>query len=199
MLSGDRDLVDLVDLLDPDEDPLLVRCRHVLADEVRADRKLAVSTIDEDGELDASGPAVVEEGVDRGPGGAAREEDVVDEDDRAPGGLEVQVRRVDDRLGAGVAARDVVAVEGDVQVAERDFGAGELPDQRVEAASKGRAAGVDADEGERVATWILLDDLVRDTYERAAQIVAVEDDPVFHFRAPSWPLWTWLKEPTAPA
>ena len=47
--------------------------------------------------------------------------------------------------------------------------------------AEGRAAGVDADDGERVATWIFLDDLVRDTYERAAQIVAVEDDLFFTF------------------
>ena len=45
---------------------------------------------------------------------------------------------------------------------------------------------------------VLLDDLVRDPHQRAAQIVAVEDDLVVSVQAlaPSWPLWTGLKEPT---
>jgi hypothetical protein len=41
---------------------------------------------------------------------------------------------------------------------------------------------------------VLLDDLVRDPHERSPQIIPVED---WAFqRAPSWPLWTRLKEPT---
>ena len=84
---------------------------------------------------------------------------------------------MDDRLGAGLAVGEVVAVEGDVEVAERHLGAGQLADQGVQAAGEDGAAGVDADERERPRrAGVLLDDLVRDPHQRAAQIVAVEDD-----------------------
>ena len=79
---------------------------------------------------------------------------------------------------AGLAARQVVAVEGDVEVAERHLGAGQLADQGVQAAGEHGAAGVDADEGDGLGAGVLLDDLVRDPHQRAAQIVAIEHDPV---------------------
>ena len=82
---GDRHLVDPVDLLEADVDPLLAGGRQVLADVVGADRQLAVAAVAEHGELDPLRAAVVEEGLDRGAHGAAGEEDVVDEDDGAPG------------------------------------------------------------------------------------------------------------------
>ena len=109
---------------------------------------------------------------------------VVDEHDRAAGEVEVEVRGVDDRLGARVAGVDVVAVEGDVEVAERDLGAGQLADQGVEPAAEHRAAGVDADQREPSRRRVLLDDLVRDPHQRAAQIVAVEDDLRLPFSRP---------------
>ena len=79
----------------------LARGRQVLADVVGADRQLAVAAVAEHGELDPLRAAVVEEGVDRGAHGAAGEEDVVDEDDRAAGEVEVDVGGVDDRLRGG--------------------------------------------------------------------------------------------------
>ena len=172
----DRDLVDAVGLLEPHVDALLARGRQVLADVVGADRQLAVAAVGEHGELDALGAPVVEERVDRRPHGAAGEQHVVDEHDRAPVEVEVEVRGVDDRLRAGLAAVEVVAVEGDVEVAERDLGAGQLADQGVQPAGEHRAAGVDPDQRQRLRAGVLLDDLVRDPHERAAQIVAVEDD-----------------------
>ena len=57
------------------------RGRDVLADVVRADRQLAVPAVDEDGELDARGSAVLEQRVDRGADRASGEEHVVDEHD----------------------------------------------------------------------------------------------------------------------
>ena len=62
-------------------DALGQRGREVLADEVGADRQLAVPAVDEHGELDRPGPADVVERVERGPDGAAAEEHVVDEHD----------------------------------------------------------------------------------------------------------------------
>ena len=73
---------------------------------------------------------------------------------------------MDDRSVAGLAPLDVVAVEGDVEVAERDLGAAELADQGVQAAADDGAARVDADQRQAVRVLILLDDLVGDTDKR---------------------------------
>ncbi len=74
----------LVQLLDPDVDPLAARGRQVLAHVVGADRQLAMAAVDEHRELHPLRAPVVEQRVDRRPHGAAREQDVVDEDDVRP-------------------------------------------------------------------------------------------------------------------
>ena len=107
---------------------------------------------------------------------------------------------VDDRRVAGLAALDVVAVEGDVEVAEWDVGAGELADQRVQAAADDGPARVDADQRQPIRLLVLLDDLVGDTDQRPPQIVVIEHDLlVAHCLAPSWPHGTGLKGLAAPA
>jgi hypothetical protein len=60
---------------------------------------------------------------------------------------------------------------------------------------------MDAHQGDRPGAGVLLDDLVRDPQQGAAQLVAIEDDRLVSVDAlaPSWPLRTGLKEPTAPA
>ena len=68
----EQDAVDLVDLEELHLDALPAGGREVLAHVVGADRELAVAAVDEHGELDALGAAVVEEGVDRGADRAAR-------------------------------------------------------------------------------------------------------------------------------
>src|SRR6185295_7600019 len=88
---GDRHLVDLVQLLDPDVDPLLRGGGQVLAHVVGADRQLAVAAVNEDRELHLLGTAVVEQGVDRRPHRTAGEQDVVDEYHGAPIQVEVEV------------------------------------------------------------------------------------------------------------
>src|SRR5882757_2512800 len=145
---GDAHLVDAVDLLQPHVHPLLAGGGQVLADVIGAEGKLAVAAVAEDGELDPLGAAVVEEGLDRGADRAAGEEDVIDQDDRALGKVEVDVGVVDDRLRGGGAGADIVAVEGDVDVADRQVGACQLTEESVEATGQDRAAGVDADHGE---------------------------------------------------
>ena len=105
-----------------------------------------MAAVAEDRELHPLRAAVVEERLDRGAHGAAGEEDVVDEDDGAAGEVEVDVGGVDDRLRGGRLGADVVAVEGDVDVADRQLGAGQLAEQGVQAAGEQGAAGVDADD-----------------------------------------------------
>ena len=64
-----------------------------------------MAAVDEHGELDARGPAVVEERLDRGADRAAGVEDVVDEDDRPPFEREVELRRANERLRVAAAPR----------------------------------------------------------------------------------------------
>ena len=96
---------------------LTERAGHVLADEIGADRKLAVAAVHQDGELDRAGPAQVVQGVQGGADRAAGEEHVVDEDDRLP------VHPVRGHLGplqgASGTQPQVVAVHGDVKGAVR--------------------------------------------------------------------------------
>ena len=180
---GDRHLVDAVDLLEADVDPLLARRRQVLADVVGADRQLAVAAVAEHRQLHPPRPAVVEERLDRGAHGAAGEEDVVDEDDGALGEVEVDVGGVDDRLRGGRLGADVVAVEGDVEVADRQLGPGQLAEEDVQAAGEHGAAGVDADDREPLGIRVLLGDLVGDPPQRSPQIVVLQHDLLTHFFA----------------
>src|SRR5262249_61766547 len=89
---------------------------------------------------------------------------------------------------------EVVAVEGDVEVADRDLGAGELLDEGMQAAADDRTAGVDSDQRQPTGIFVLLDDLVGDPDQRPPQIVVIEHDLlVVHLCAPSWPRGTGLK------
>src|SRR6266540_2498645 len=139
LLFGVRDQQDSVHLVHLDElhlDALVARGRQVLADVVGPDRQLAVAAVDEDGELDPVGAAVVEERLDRGADRAAGVEDVVDEDDGLALERKVERRRADDRLRmerrTASAHLDVVAVEGDVDRARCRGVAGALLDQASE-------------------------------------------------------------------
>ena len=101
--ADEQHAVDLVDLDAARPGRARRGRRQVLADVVGPDRQLAVAAVGEHGELHALGPAVLEEGVDRGADRAARVEDVVDEDDRASLELEVEPRVADERLRRGAA------------------------------------------------------------------------------------------------
>ena len=77
---------------------------------------------------------------------------------------------------------DVVAVEGDVDVAERDRLSDQLRDEITKPLGDDGAAAMDPDDGEAASAG-LLDDLVRDAHERAPHVLGVEDDLVAHFRS----------------
>ena len=171
--------VDPVDLRELDPHALAERGREVLPDVVRADRQLAVAAIDEDGELDAFGAAVVEERVDRRPDRPAGEEHVVDEHARRPAEREVELRAADDGLRVerrlAAANEDVVAMEGDVDGAERELDAASLGHELLQPPGERDAARVDADEREPLQVVVPLDQLVRQPRHRARERVRVED------------------------
>ena len=88
----------------------------VLADEIGADGKLAVPTVDEDRKLHAGGTAEIAQRIERRADGTAGEQDIVDEHDGQPVDVEADVGRVD--LG-GKMRREIVTIKADVERAER--------------------------------------------------------------------------------
>src|SRR5690606_19818332 len=154
------DLLGIVDGLEPHVHDLRGAGGHVLADVVRAYRQLAVPPADQHGVLDGRWPAHVDERVERGPRRATRVEDVVDEDHAHTVHVEVHLGALDDRLQGDL--REVVPVEGDVELAERRAAAPVLLDETCEAFGEWHAARVDADHGEVIGALVALDDLVGD-------------------------------------
>jgi hypothetical protein len=180
LLRDQQDAVDLVHLDELDLDALVSGGREVLADVVRADRELAVAAVGEHGQLHALGTAVAEERVDRGPDRAAGVEHVVDEHARHALEWEVERRRPDERLrvpGRLASAHvHVVAVEGDVELAEGDLRAAQLLDALPQPLRKRDAARVDADERDAREVGVPLDDLVCDARQRARDRFGIEKD-----------------------
>jgi len=179
LCGDDEDAVDLVDLEQLDLDTFVPGGGQVLADVVGADWQLSVTPVGEDGQLHSLGAAVAEERVDGRADRAAGVEHVVDEDAGHPLEREVERRRADERLG--VARRltganvDVVAVKGDVELAERDLGAAQLGDAAAQPLRERDASGVNADQGDALEIRVPLDDLVRDPRQRALDRLGIED------------------------
>src|SRR5439155_3573236 len=101
---------------------------------------------------------------------AAGVEDVVDDHDGDPVDVEVQVRRVHDRMGR--AQGQVVAIEGDVHRPERHRGVEQVAYQALQAGGEDGAAPVDPDDRQALVLGVLLDDLMGDPHECAAHVVA---------------------------
>ena len=154
---------------------------QVLAHEVGTDRQLAVAAVGQHREADRGRAPVGKQRLDRGADGAAGVEDVVDQDHGAVAEVEVDVGGVDDGLRGGGLGADVVAVEGDVEVADRQLRPGQLAQEDVEAAGQDGAAGVDADDRQTIRIGILLGDLVGDPPQRSPQIVVLQHDLLVHF------------------
>ena len=148
--------------------------RQVLAHVVGPDRQLAVTAVDQHGELDRPRPAEVAERVQGRAHGPAGVEHVVDEDHD----LAVDARRgnrgVTER--PGWTQPQVVAVHGDVERACRGgppLGLGQLGSQ---AARERHSPGRDAEQNHVAGAVGALEDLVRDPGERAADLVRSEND-----------------------
>src|SRR5437667_4912599 len=172
----DHDLVHAVRLGESDLNLLAARGGDVLADVVGADRKLAMTPVDEDRELDRLRPSEVDERVHSGADGPAGEEHVVDEKDALALDGERDVRPVDHRiLNAPV---EVVAVERDVDDAERDGRTGlDLADGLADALREVHAARADADQRQVLGPLVVLEDLVRDADQGALDAERVHHLP----------------------
>ena len=153
-LGDEEHTVSLVDLDELHLDALVSPRRKVLADVVGADRQLAVTAIDEHGELNAGGPTELEKRVDRRPDRPARVQDVVDEHHGHSLDRERDARGADDRLATRCACTfshvDVVAVERDVERADGNRLSASLLDEATKARRERRPSGLDADERDGV-------------------------------------------------
>src|SRR4051795_123256 len=186
--GDEKDSVHFVHLDELHLNALAAGGRKVFADVVGPDRELAMPAVDEACELDAGGPAVLEEGLDRGPDRAAGVEDVVHEDTRHAFERKVELRRFDDGLGVqrplAAADDDIVAMKGDVDAAERDLDAVEVFDQAPEPLGERDAAGLDADEGDGREVTVPLDDLMGDAGDRPVQALRIQENaPCIHMRS----------------
>jgi hypothetical protein len=70
---------------------------------------------------------------------------------------------------------DVVAVEGDVELAEGDLGAAQRLDPAAQALRERYAARVDPDKRDPGEVGVALDDLVRDARDRLRDRLGIED------------------------
>src|SRR5262249_44653677 len=112
---------------------------------------------------------------------------------------EVQLRVADERLRVlrrlAPADVDVVAVERDVELAERDLAAGEVRNPPTQTLGARDAAGMDPDESDPAARGIALDDPVGEPGEPALDVGPIEQNGLArgvhsaHARGRS-PAWT---------
>ena len=173
----DGDGVDAVDRLDTDPDALRERGGEVLADEVGADRQLAVAAVDQDGQLHGLRPADLGERVERGTDRAAGVEHVVDEHH----GLAVDAARRDvgrHQRPGGLEAQ-VVAVHGDVERADRHRDALDRGHPFGDPLGQGYAARGNPEQDQVGGAAVALEDLVGDAGEGPGDVTGVEDGARF--------------------
>jgi hypothetical protein len=144
------------------------------AGEVGGDRKFAPAAVDQHDQRDPRRAAEVEEFVERGAHGAAGEEDIVDQDDGAPVEREGDVGRPDDGLFR--QAVEVVAVEGDVEAAERQVAAEPRGERRLQAPGEDVAAALDPDQAEVVGLAEADGDRLGEAAEERGDPGRVEQD-----------------------
>jgi hypothetical protein len=129
-----------------------------------------MSAVHEHRQSDGARAAVVDERVHRGSDRPAGEEDIVNEHDDAAIDGERDLGFADHRRVPD--ARQVVAVERDVDRAKWDIDALVRLDRRLDAGRERVATRADPDDGEKGEVAITLDDLMRDPRDRSSDVVA---------------------------
>src|SRR6266851_7313893 len=172
LLAGnDHRLVEPVLLSHQHFNTLGVGGGHVLADVVVSDRQLAMASVDEHRQLDRAGPAEVEQRVHRGPCCPSAVDNVVDEHHH----LAVDVGHVRLESMRGLAQMAVVAVLAGVDRANRNGVPLQLLELRGEPARQMIASRIHAHQHHLAGAVVALDDLVRDSRQRAADLLCIHD------------------------
>ena len=130
-------------------------------------------SVDENCKLHAGRTAEIAQRIERRADGAAGEQDVVDKHDGQSVDVEANVGRVD--LG-GKMCRKIIAIEADVERAERYVGALDLLDLTRKAMCEQIASGEDSHQSDVRGTMVGLENLVRDARERSLNFVCVHTD-----------------------
>ena len=161
--SGDfldqQHLLSLVDFFELDFDDLVVGGLHAAAHKARFDRKLAVAAVDQHQQLHARRASVVEQRIQGGANGAAGVQDVVHQDDVLAGDRERDFRGIHHGLAGN--GGQVIAVQSDIQDADRDLAVLEGLDSVRQALRHGHAAAANADKGQAVQILCFLENFVR--------------------------------------
>src|SRR5688500_3444321 len=131
-----------------------------------------MTPVDQDRELDHPRAPEIDERVERGADRPPGEQHVVHEDDGLVFDRERDVGTAHHRRAPHV---EIVAIERDVERADRQVAAVDLRDLRGEAMGDGDAAGPQADERDVGAAGVLLEDLVSDAGEGAVESGFVEN------------------------
>src|ERR1035437_1792167 len=113
----DYDFIRAAHFRQPHADALGVGGGDVLADEIRFDRQIAVTAVNQHGQLNAAGSAEVIQRVHGGPDGPPAEQHIIDQHNGLPGHVEWNDRRLDVRCGT---PGKVVPVHADIQTASWD-------------------------------------------------------------------------------
>src|SRR5215471_12032437 len=138
---------------------------HGAADILSFDGHFTVAAVDQHAEGNALGPAKVEQTVHRGAYGAASVKDIIDKD---------KVKAVDTKGDVGGLQHglrghlgQVVAVESDVERADRDLDTVNAAHGAGNALCERHAATADADQGQAAGAATFFDDLVRQALQGA--------------------------------
>jgi len=135
------------------------------AGEIRLNGELPMPSIRDDQQLNDSGSAEVDDGVERCTNGSAGVEDIVDEDDARTSDSKGKVGLADHR--AWESFERVVAIEGDVDHAERDVRTSIDVETFLQPFGNGDTPGMDADQGNVLKRWMRLTDLFCETIQDA--------------------------------
>ena len=134
-----------------------------------------MTAVDQHRELDGVWSSQVVQGVHCGAHGPTGVEDIVDENDVAARHVDgYRSRRYFGRVHFHV---QVVAVHGDVQLAQGRLAALDLGDGAGDAAGEGNAASVSAHEHDSVGAAVSLDDFMGDAGQGPPHVVGVQQPP----------------------
>ena len=158
----------LVDLLELHFDDFVVGGLHHAPDELGFDGQLAVAAVDQHQQVHARRAAVIEQRIERGADGAARVQHVVHQDDVLAVHRKRNLGGADHRLDVDRA--EVVAIEIDVEDADRHCCAFPGLRSSCQPLRQRNAAAADADEGEPIQVLGLFQDFVRQPDQRAVDL-----------------------------
>jgi len=150
----------------------IARRGYIFSNEIRADRKLAMTAVQKYGKLDAGRTAEVEQTGDGGTYRATCKKDVVHQDNMLPGNIEGYRTGCERGPGGGVH-RKVVAIETDIELANGYGHAFDLLEEAGQPLGERHAAQQYAHERHVIYAVVLFDDLVRDPGYGAPDIVPI--------------------------